>query len=384
MSMVWIVQATGNPRFPFRIALEQDGKTLFAVRSQDSWPGQRGNIFCVRDGTPADELDMFETLERLPVLSFDRFGKSLRITLDRPNKKRCEFLILDKPYKNKPGSYEQIFFKTQTAQSQHRSKSRLSLQPTTEPFKVVIDSAERYPWKFPKAEVERRRLPAGDYALVQEEKILSVVERKTFDNMVSDFGQIATLHRVLKELSGLPHPAMVIEADFGDFLNPDRLEHRYKPAHCYRALAELQAMHPSLPIIFARTRKEANLWTYGYFRAVHRLTTQERRDSDIEITAEPVTPYVAELRLETRLLELLRDTSSSQLEKNPSQQEESTSQHDEGLSLAEISVALGDVDDIYLKRELLALSKRGLVDSSGRGKKRRWTALRTSTTLHED
>ncbi|MDD3981817.1 MAG: hypothetical protein PHT55_06420, partial [Spirochaetales bacterium] len=66
------------------------------------------------------------------------------------------------------------------------------------------------------------------------------------------------------------------------------------------------------------------------------------------------------------------------------QQEESTSQHDEGLSLAEISVALGDVDDIYLKRELLALSKRGLVDSSGRGKKRRWTALRTSTTLHED
>ncbi len=360
MSMVWIVQATGNPRFPFRIALEKDGKTLFAVRSQDSWPGQRGNVFCVRDGSQADELDMFETLERIPILSFDRFGKSLRITLNRPNKKRCEFLILDKPYKNKPGSYEQIFFKTQTAQSQHRSKSRLSLQPTAEPFKVVIDSAERYPWKFPKATIERRRLPAGDYALVQEEKILSVVERKTFDNMVSDFGQIANLHRVLKELSGLSHPAMVIEADFGDFLNPDRLEHGYKPAHCYRALAELQAMHPSLPIIFARTRKEANLWTYGYFRAVHRLHIQEDRDSDFKITAEPITPYVAESRLESRLLDLLRTIDSPQQEK--------------GLSLGEISTALDDIDATYLKRELLALGKRGLVESSGRSKKRRWMA----------
>ncbi len=86
MGLVWVVQATENPRFPVRIAIEQDGKVLFAVRAQDAWPGQRGNVFCIRDGTTADELDLFTTIERVPVINFDRFGKSLRITLDRPLK----------------------------------------------------------------------------------------------------------------------------------------------------------------------------------------------------------------------------------------------------------------------------------------------------------
>ncbi len=367
MGVIWIAQKTGNPRFPFRIVLEQDGRTLFAVRAQDSWPGQRGNVFCIRDGSDPDDVDMFEDLERVPVLSFDRFGKSLQIILDRPVKKRCEFLILEKPYKNKPGSYEQIFFKTQTAQSQHRSKSRLSLQPAKTPFKVVIDSGERYPWKFPKAEEERRKLPAGDYALVYEDKILSVVERKTFDNLMSDFGRIATLHRVFRELSTLPHPAVVIEAEYGDFMNPDRLEHKYKPAHCYRALAELHAMHPDLPIIYARTRKEANLWTYAFFRAVHRLQTQVNNDAEAELTAEPVVPYVAELHLENRVLDLLRQATADM---------EGT-----GLSSEELLDNLGDVDMTHLKRVLQALTKRSLVDSSGRGKKRRWKTLRDQEDL---
>jgi hypothetical protein len=373
MSLVWIVQATGNPRFPVRIAIEQDGKVLFAVRAQDAWPGQRGNVFCIRDGTPADELDLFTTLERVPVINFDRFGKSLRITLDRPLKKRCEFLILEKAYKNKPGSYEQIFFKTQTAQREHKSRSRLSLHPTQTPFSVVIDSAERYPWKFPKAQIDKRKLPAGDYALIHQDTILAVVERKTFQNLIGDFSRIAMLHQILRDLESLPHPALVIEADYGDFLNPEKLEHSYKPGYCYRALAELQAMHPKLPIIFARTRKEANLWTYGFFRAVYQKYVQEAAEHPTELTAEPVAPYVADLRLEQRILELVRNAGQGSSDAEASQ---------EGIPFTEIRDALGDVDDAHLKRALQSLRKRGLVTATGRGKTRRWNS--SIYTNHEE
>lgn len=365
MSLVWIVQGTGNPRFPVRIAIEQDGKVLFAVRAQDAWPGQRGNVFCIRDGTTADELDLFTTLERVPVINFDRFGKSLRITLDRPLKKRCEFLILEKAYKNKPGSYEQIFFKTQTAQREHKSRSRLSLHPTQTPFSVVIDSAERYPWKFPKAQIDKRKLPAGDYALIHQDTILAVVERKTFQNLIGDFSRIAMLHQILRDLESLPHPALVIEADYGDFLNPEKLEHSYKPGYCYRALAELQAMHPKLPIIFARTRKEANLWTYGFFRAVYQKYVQEAAEHPTELTAEPVAPYVADLRLEQRILELVRHAGQGSSDAEASQ---------EGIPFTEIRDALGDVDDAHLKRALQSLRKRGLLAATGRGKTRRWNS----------
>ncbi|HOV40131.1 MAG TPA: hypothetical protein PLG79_15525, partial [Spirochaetales bacterium] len=180
MSPGWIVQATGNPRFPVRIAIEEDGRTLFAVRAQEAWPGAKGHIFCIRDGSSREEQDLFKEIERVPVLSYDRFGRSIRIVLDRPTKKRCEFLILEKSYKNREGSYEQIFFKTQSASEAHKSRSRVTLGTAKTTLTIVIDSAERYPWKFPKAQIERRKLPAGDYALVEGEKILATVERKTF------------------------------------------------------------------------------------------------------------------------------------------------------------------------------------------------------------
>ncbi|MCA1950478.1 MAG: ERCC4 domain-containing protein [Treponema sp.] len=363
MGIVWIVQQTGNPRFPVRIAIEQDGKILFAVRAQDAWPGQRGNVFCIRDGSTAEDQDLFATVERVPVINFDRFGKSLRITLDRPTKKRCEFLILEKPYKNRPGSYEQIFFKTQAAQREHKSRSRLSLQPAAVPFSVIIDTAERYPWKFPKAQVDKRKLPAGDYALIHEDAILAVVERKTFSNLLSDFSRIAMLHQIFRDLESLPHPAVVVEADYGDFLNPERLEHSYKPGYCYRALAELQAMHPRLPIIFARTRKEANLWTYGFFRAVYQKYVQEAADRERELTAEPVAPYVADLRLEQRVLSLLKDALNNTAEGTA---------EIKGMSISTLLETLGDVDKAHLTRALTVLRNRGLAAATGRGKKRYW------------
>lgn len=95
-----------------------------------------------------------------------RQGKRVEIILDRPSKKRCDFLFLKKR-KASGEPYEQIFFRTQTGLSSHRSRGRLLLYGGGT-LSVVVDSAERYPWKFSKADSRRDKLPVGDYALVEK------------------------------------------------------------------------------------------------------------------------------------------------------------------------------------------------------------------------
>ncbi len=351
----WIVHKTGNPRFPFRIAIADEGGDLFAVRAQDSWPGARGNIFCVRDGSSKDERDLFVEMERVPIVVLERFGKSIRVVLDRPVKKRGEFLILEKPYKNREGNFEQIFFKTDIAQKSHKSRSRVSLRPSAGSSNLVIaiDSAERYPWKFPKAKVERHRLPCGDYALMEGEDILAVVERKTYDNLLGDFDSIAILHRSLEELSTFPHMAVVIEAHYGDFMDPKRLEGRWPPSHAYRVIAELQAMHPRLPTIFAGTRKEANLWTYAFFRAIAWKHAVAHSEHNALFVREAVEPSAVEQRLASRIFSVLQSQA-------------------EGATLRELAATFDDIDGKTVRLVLSALKKRGKVRCQGRGITARW------------
>lgn len=353
MSLYWIVEATGNPKFPVRIAIEQGGNTLFAVRAQDAWPVAKGHIFCIRDPSSKEERDLFREIERVPVLQFDRFGKSIRVILDRPRKKRCEFLILEKKYKQREGTYEQIFFKTQAGTLGHRSRSRVTLRPTNLPMIVVIDTMERYPWKFPKAEVKRQALPAGDYALLVNEKILGVVERKSFENLLRDFGEIAILHQKLRELATYTYAAVVVESDYGDFLDPKHLKGRWPPSHGYRLLAELQVMHPKLPFIFARTRKEANLWTYGYFRALLKRVQQEKDSAQPILAAEPFPPYTAPERLEDRILSLLQSNQ-------------------EGITRKELVALCLNEDSLRIRSILQSLKKRGLIEGIGSRGSTRW------------
>lgn len=360
--LYWIVHRTGDPRFPYRIAIADEKKDLFAVRAQDSWPGARGNIFCIRDGSSPEERDLFLEAERVPVLSFERFGRSLRIVLDRSIKKRGEFLILEKQYKNREGSFEQIFFKTDSAQKEHKSRSRVSLRPshTAVEFTIAIDSAERYPWKFPKTKVEKRRLPTGDYALMEGESILAAVERKTFENLLGDFSSIAILHRALGELSGLPYAAMVIEAHYGDFMDPKRLEGKWPASFAYRVIAELQTMHPHLPIVFAGTRKEANLWTYAFFRAVVWRRATEKDNDDTPLLAEQEAAKAGSAmavspppRLDERVYAALKDCAS-------------------GMTFRQLASGFEDVDPHTLHRCLDRLKKRNVLHCEGRGLAATW------------
>lgn len=261
---LWILSHTDNPRFPYRIEILSGSERVIALWVQDKWPGSGKQIFCLREGQMEEPESPFREIERVPVVRLDRFGKQLSVILDRPNRKRCNFLFLEKRYKNRPGSYEQIFFRTQSGMQQHRSNSRVQLH-SHGAYRILIDSGERYPWRFRGAPSERRRLAAGDYALEVATEIAAVVERKTFDNILSDFGSIRVLHARLDDLSRFSHAAMVIEAQYRDFLDPRKLNGRWPASHAARVLAELHVLHPQLQIIYAGSRTSAQQWCEAWF-----------------------------------------------------------------------------------------------------------------------
>lgn len=248
MTTLWILEKVSDEKFPYRLTIIQADRTLFALRVQDKWPGQKGNIFCMRE----DERDWQKPdmeIERVPVISLNRFGKRLTVVLDRMKNKRCDFLFLTKQYKTREGEYEQIFWRTQKALRERRPRVKLSTYRTGD-LVIFVDSNEKYAWRFPECEVERKSPPSGEYALKGNGGIAAVVERKTFDNLLSEFGRMPVFHQQLGELSAYKHSAIVIEANYSDFLNPDKVKY-YQPAFTAKAIAELYALHPALTIVFA-------------------------------------------------------------------------------------------------------------------------------------
>ena len=174
-------------------------------------------------------------------------------------------------YKGRPGeSYEQIFWLTQRSIEQHRPAFKLISRTKTAKYIVRIHSNERYPWRFPGMVTERGNIPAGDYTLMDGDRILAVVERKTLDNLLADLGMVPVLHQRLAELATYDNHALVVEASYADFLNPKKVHH-YTASFCARAIAELYVLHPNLRIIFCANRKVANEWTRHYFAAVWNL-----------------------------------------------------------------------------------------------------------------
>ena len=353
MPAQWIVERTQNLRFPFRIRIEQDGRPLLAVRAQNSWPGAQSQIFCLRE-TEFDSAEHLEPVESVPVANLARLGAKLSVTLDRPQRKRCEFLKFQKPYRDRPGTYEQIFFRTEAAARAHRSSGRVELFPHGA-LDLVVDVHERYAWRVPGANVVVRRLPVGDYALLREERIVAVVERKALANFLADVNEIRSLHEQLAELGAYPHAALVVEAPYRDLANPARTG-RWPPSHILRVVAELTALHPTVPIVFAGNRKLGNVWTQRFFAAV----AAAARQPVPEFVREPVVRFEADpadggvdTRIRVAALEGLPD----------------------GFSIVALRAACPGVADGRLRRVLGGLRDEGRLRCEGRGRAARWVRV---------
>jgi len=260
----WIVERVEEDRFPYRIRIEGAGGDTLCLRAQDRWPAAGRSLFCLREKEPPAYA---EEIERVPVTSITRFGRRLTVILERKQKKRCDFLFLTKEYRDRPGeTYEQIFWHTQAFLHKHRAKIKLSLNAKLQGLTVAVDTHERYPWSF-SGKAVRRQLPVGDYALLEGERIRAVVERKTFENLIAEFGRLVAFHQQLEELSLYDYPAVVVEAEYGDFLNPKK-QGFYSPSFCAKAIAEITARHPRVQFVFCGSRKLAAEWTRQFFAAV--------------------------------------------------------------------------------------------------------------------
>ena len=328
---------------------------MLAVRAQAAWPGPGQQIFCLRE-RDLDQVESLEPVERVPVVHLTRVGRKLVVVLDRAQRKRCEFLTVEKPRRDGRGSYEQVFFRTESGIRAHRSRSRVELRAAPPTLAVVIDSAERYPWRFPGAAVTRRKLPVGDYGLFAGEHLRAVVERKSFDNLLGDVGALQALHQQLADLASTPAAALVIEADYRDFLDPARLRGRWPAAYLARVLGELAVLHPTLPIIYAGTRKLANAWTHHFFLAV------ATRDAGLEpqLALEVAERYDVAPR-PRGLDERVREAAVHELE--------------QPFAFAELAARFPEVPATRLRRVLDQLRKEGRIGRRGAGRGARWVRL---------
>ncbi|MFP3897689.1 MAG: ERCC4 domain-containing protein [Dehalococcoidia bacterium] len=281
MKGTWVLERTQNDRFPYRLQIIREETPWLVLHTQDRWPTAGRHIFCLREDEPPEPDEVLEELERVDIVAFHERGRRISVVLDRKTCKRCDFLFLKKPYKGRPGdSYEQIFWLTQRSIEQHRPTFKLLSRHRGPEMAIRIHSNERYPWRFPGAVTGRGSLPAGDYALMEGETVLALVERKTMDNLLADFGIMPVLHQRLAELAAHDSHALVIEAPYADFLNRKKVHH-YTPGFCAKAIAELYVLHPNLRIVFCANRKLANEWTKQFFTAVWNL-----RDSSTRRTGE--------------------------------------------------------------------------------------------------
>lgn len=350
---LWVLERVGGGRFPYLLTIRRGDEELLALRTQDRWPGGNGNAFCLRQRDPSARPEPAEELERVPVVSLHRFGKRLSVVLDRPTRKRCELLFLTKHYLNGDGEYEQIFWQTQKGLRERRPRARFVAGRGLHGLHVAVASDERYPWTFPGCHSERLGLAVGDYALLERGDPVAVVERKTFANLLRDLSDLRILHHQLAQLAAHPSPALVVEADYADFLKPDRIQPLNVP-YTTRALAEISALHPSLQVVYAGNRKLAMEWTRAFFAAVDAQGSDRMPAAVQETLALYGVPDATDQGSRLRVVRAVREELP------------------EEFSIADLRRAFPDLAVTVLRAALAHLRDRGEIARQGRGRASCW------------
>lgn len=248
---------------PFLVRLPLgDGLVL---KTKETWP-RTGKLYCHR----AEWDDAAEVLARVPVRSCVRRGAAIDLVLDRGRENRSQFVLT-----RVRGGREAIFWQTARTAKQARPMAKV---PTARAsgvagMEIVVDSHERYAWKFTdqQATTTKRALPAGDYAVEADGEVVAAVERKSLVDLTSSLTS-GKLRYQLADLSGLPRAAVVVEDRWSAVF---KLEH-VRPAVVADAIAECQVRFPTVPIIFAETRPLAQEWAYRFFGAA--LAEREQED----------------------------------------------------------------------------------------------------------
>jgi hypothetical protein len=249
---------------PYLLRLPVDGG--IELKAREPWPAT-ARVYChpLEEGWP----DAAEVVEEVPVRSCARRGRAVDLVLDRPRQNRSQFVFTE-PHAQRRGGRPMIFWQTARTARRARPGQRV---PTVRAaggavLEIAIDSRERYPYKFTGRPVttQRSALPVGDYAVLDGDRLLAAVERKTFEDLVKSL-IAGTLGFQLTELAALPAAAVVVEERYAALAAAPRVT----PGWPCALVAQLQVRYPNVPIVFADSRKLAEDWTHRYLAAAAAL-----------------------------------------------------------------------------------------------------------------
>jgi hypothetical protein len=255
-----------NSSLPYivRIPLGANGLVL---KVRDTWP-RTTKIYCHRADTWPSDPDIVETL---PVRSVSRRGAAIDLVLERGRENRSQFVL------TRARGREMIFWQSRRTANQARPNVTLpTARAHGQVLEIVVDSQERYAYGFThqQTSIERRKLPAGDYGVVDGDTVIGAVERKSIDDLSAGLTS-GKLTYQLADLAGLHRAAVVVEAPYSALFKREYVA----GATLAEAVAEAQVRFPRVPIVFCDNRKMAEEWTYRWLGAVlHEWRLSQRTD----------------------------------------------------------------------------------------------------------
>ena len=240
-------------RLPYLIWLPIEGGLV--LKARETWP-RASRVFCAQDATGWDWAA--EQLEDVPVLLCRRRGAAIDLVLDRPSLSRSQFVFTQA--RGRPA----IWWQTQKTAQAANPGARIPRGRWAGVLTIAIDTREKYGWKFADRElvIERRALPAGDYAAIKGGAVVAAIERKTLENLATSLSD-GSLAFQLQRLAELPRAAIVVEGDYPDLF-------RTQPGRgswLADMLGRLAVRYPEVPVVFAGSRKFAEEWAYRFLGA---------------------------------------------------------------------------------------------------------------------
>lgn len=241
-------------RLPYLVSLPIDDGVV--LRTREPWP-RAARVFCLRDDAAWDGDS--EVVDEADVVVCKRRGAAIDLVLDRPQHSRSQFVFTQ--IRGRPA----VWWQTQKTVQAANPGARIPRGRGSGPLVVVIDTREKYGWRFSGRElsVQRRALPAGDYGVVVGERIAALVERKTLENLATSLSDGTLAFQMQRLAEQAVRTAVVVEADYTDLF---RL-HAGRASWLADMVGRLAVRYPEVPVVFAGSRRFAEEWAYRFMSA---------------------------------------------------------------------------------------------------------------------
>ncbi len=251
---------------PYLLRIPVEGRPLL-LKARDVWP-RTSKVYCHPLDVWPDDVDVVEEVD---VRSCERRGRAVDLVLDRGREHRSQFVFV-----TLRGGREAVFWQTARTAAASRPGERIPSRRAfgLDDLEIIVDSRERYAYRFTAQQTAVRSAPlrAGDYAVELDGDIVAAVERKSVADLVRRLVD-GNLAFAMAELAALPHAAVVVDGRYQEALDAEHVQ----PGFVADLLARIAVRYPTVPVVFAGSRKLAEEWTYRFLAAAYAEAAGEQR-----------------------------------------------------------------------------------------------------------